>query len=101
VPIDSRARRNPGVARLGSPVSDSPGAVLQVCVQFALTLACGAGLPRTDIQRKAHRRMQAGAENKFLMRVGVHRSGTCAPGINVVKLHDAFWCPTLDVALVV
>jgi hypothetical protein len=39
--------------------------------------------------------MLAGAENKFLMRVGVHRNATCACERNVVKLRGAFCESTL------
>ena len=42
-----------------------------------VTLAGGSGLPRADIQRRAHRVEAAGAENNFLVRVRVHSGHQC------------------------
>ena len=47
----------------------------------------GAGSPRADIQRKARRHVQTGAEIRFLMRVRVHSDRTSVLEKYIVKLH--------------
>ena len=55
------------------------------------------GSPRADIQRQAHRRVQEGAEKKFLERVRLQTIATCALKKKFVKLHGDFSVPPLNI----